>query len=228
MTNGSSLLGFSNVGSGMGAYTSTSLYNVSVGNTTSGNYNTTTKAMGVTTDASKSGLIGSVSLQNTTKEFYLYICVGNAVVNEALVDIGQLSSDLQYKADKTEVDGQWVSYYGNLINSSTALTNSGLVFDLSSHIPDDGYTYECLFSIAARTGTSSGNQLGIMVTDACQSVARVAHATTRTSSYASAAGQFLAIIDNNRKITIAEESGSQTSYVMIFRMHAYRRIGTNI
>lgn len=228
MTNGSSLLGFSNVGSGMGAYTSTSLYNVSVGNTTGGNYNTTTKAMGVTTDASKSGLIGSLSLQNTSKEFYLYICVGNSVVNEALVDIGQLSSDLQYKADKTEVDGQWVNN-ALILASNVACPNSDLSLDLSSWLPNDGYIYEILCDVTGRTGSTSGDTSGIAVTSdiLLDNGFNVVIAQTRSASTISFATSFTIPIGTERYLRLVNGVGANTgTFTLVAR--AYRRLGTNL
>ena len=52
--------------------------------------------LGISTDPLKSGIKGQLI---TNEEKYLYFCVGNAVVNKNLIDIGKISSELQYKAD---------------------------------------------------------------------------------------------------------------------------------
>lgn len=85
--------------SGSHTFTSTAGYGLPVGTATpySSWYSYYT-AIGVTSDSTKSGIESKLAdFKDESK--YLYICVGNTTVNEALVDVGNLSSDLQYKAD---------------------------------------------------------------------------------------------------------------------------------
>lgn len=54
-------------------------------------------AWGITTDSTKSGIEGQLTA-NINK--HLYICVGNTIVNENQIDVGNVLSELQYKADR--------------------------------------------------------------------------------------------------------------------------------
>lgn len=132
----------------------TSAYGTNIGTSYSSPSFDDKLTIGITRDASKSGITGSVNLQNSSNDLFVYICVGNTTVNEALVDVGQLSSDLLYKADKTEVDGQWVGTELFQIHDG-AMSVGTLSFDLSDYLPNDGYCYEVIVNLNFKGGSTT-------------------------------------------------------------------------
>ena len=150
----------------------------------------------------------------------LYYYVGEGMVNPQLVNVARIE---EVKANKTDVDGQWVSLNNIRALEWTNITSaSPLEIDLSSYIPDDGYDYlvsahmnfngtTLNYCTMYGTGTAFTGTLSLSVYN------QVVNATI------SARG--LVYVDTNRKIHIATgaASGSKTSCALL----GYRRIGTN-
>ena len=209
----------------------TSGYGVASGTSVGNNgwISPTQKAVGVVTDSTKSGITGSLILQNSDNESYVYICVGNTTVNEALVDVGQLSSDLQYKTDKTEVDGQWISF-PEIIEVGSPKSLGAYTFDISNYLPNDGYIYDVFLEcggslLKGGTGTIAMNVSSSVIPHNC----KIAQMSGDDS-----ANQFGGVaiplpIGTDRVLTV-ELTGSSgvtlnNSYVYLY---AYRRLGTNL
>lgn len=84
---------------GLGVGTSTTVEDAGAGDT-SYNAGDDGKAIGVSTDADKSGLIASLSNITAPVEGYYYIVVATATKTEIEADIDQITVDLANKADK--------------------------------------------------------------------------------------------------------------------------------
>lgn len=107
----------------------------------------TAKTIGVTTDPQKSGLELSDSGLN------LYYYIGETVQNANLINAGVLA---EVKADRTDVDGQWV------FNSKTLSTNGNagtINLDLSNILPNDNYCYELLIFHSMHSSNSTLSNL---------------------------------------------------------------------
>ena len=101
------------------------------------------KIIGLTTDASKSGIIAEESTAQ------LYFKVANAVQNLEILNAGEVLEALANKADKDSdlFDGQWVFNQIELTQSTAA----NQVLDLSNYLPDDCYNYEVMLSCHSYT-----------------------------------------------------------------------------
>jgi hypothetical protein len=153
----------------------------------------------------------------------LYFKVANAVQNLELLDAGKVLEGLAIKANKTDVDGQWVAKHLELMTSFPAGSQQ---FDLSEYLPNDGYIYEVMVSGYGATGTSSGNYISIFVSSDIQPLEiNLFRAITRTSSTAFGGGS---IIFPVRKTISIANSGNASSGTNVLALRAYRRLGTNV
>lgn len=149
---------------------------------------------------------------------------GQAVIDgKADTDLTNLTSTAS-----PNFDGQIVQTTLDIITSTTSInSNETKTYDLSSYLPDDNYTYEVYYSVAGETGTTSGNNVDIVVSSALlPATNRVARARTRASSSVTWCGSgTIPITGANRNISVTN-LGSAGS-INFFRVLAYRRVGTN-
>lgn len=134
-----------------------------------------------------SSLIGKTdTVQPQTIKGFLYIVIANAVKTEIEVDIDNVMSDVNNKADNDlanvntinpgsavqtalnnkvdknsdVIDGQWVYLNYELFAGTTFEEAETKTFSLDDVLPKDNYVYECLFNCYIRTGSTSGNAAG--------------------------------------------------------------------
>lgn len=158
---------------------------------------------------------------------YYYIVVSNKANKVLPVNVEGIISDLNNKADKEAVDGQWAYPYAVLANNVTYPTSSNITYDLSSYLPNDGYNYEVLFIGFLTTGSTSGNGLIMRLgTDCMQSnYANLCEVVTRTSSSAKAAGTAILTVGTGRTARVVANSGAKGTFSL--NVNGYRRVGTN-
>lgn len=127
-------------------------------------------------------------------------------------------------------DGEWNAKYLNVVNGVTYGVNTSTNYTLVDYLPDDDNIYEILISGYARTGTTSGNAVGLWVYGNAQPSAQtvISYINTRYSSnYADAkSGTILCKGGKSTTITVSN-SGSGTSGSCGVQISGYRRIGTN-
>ena len=156
----------------------------------------------------------------------LYYYVGDTIQNANLVNVGRL---VEVKANKTDVDGQWVNC-NQIILSATSLTGtSNIIVDLSTVLPDDGYEYECNFSMDL-TGDKSTNTTvrGALISDKGVYV-RVAQVRSWGTSVASVScGSCVLSIGLGRYIEVPRFSGYDGYGTAMVFLNAYRRLGKNV
>lgn len=89
-------------------------------------------------------------LTNVIENKYRYIVVATSAKTAIQVNIDNIVSDLNAKADKSELNGSWVQ---DIVALSSTLAIGTYTIDLSDILPKDGKNYECLFeSLIASTG----------------------------------------------------------------------------
>ena len=81
-----------------GAQVSSAGYGTNVGTLAQGDYPANGKTLGITTDATKSGIV-----LEANEDKYLYICVGNTIVNEELIDVSKVLSEAVLRSSLEEV-----------------------------------------------------------------------------------------------------------------------------
>lgn len=127
-------------------------------------------------------------------------------------------------------DGEWNAKYLTVVSGVTYGVNTSTNYTLVDYLPDDNNIYEVLVSGYARTGTKSGNAVGLWVHGNAQpnSQTVVSYINTRYSSnYADAkSGTILCKGGKATTITVSN-SGSGTSGNCGVQISGYRRIGTN-
>ena len=126
------------------------------------------------------------------------------------------------------LNGQWIGANHDIATGLSITTGTAKEYDLSEYLPDDNYSYEVMFTVTGRTGTTSGNaatiRVGLSSTASDNPV--VFKQVTRASNYMVNGGNGRVVIGSNRKIYIGNTGGS-TSTNINFVARAYRRVGTN-
>lgn len=132
---------------------------------------------------------------------------------------------LSTKANKTDVDGQWVAKtldMGSIsLNGSTNIT-----FDLSDYLPKDGFSYEVSVFADAATGAAEGNYINVKVGNGDESFeVTVCRVQTRTEAKVLGGGCAIIPIDSNR--TILFKRSTSWNGTAHWYARGYRRLGTN-
>lgn len=163
--------------------------------------------------------------EQRTMNKYLYFYVGGVAKNEHLVDVGRIEETLVDKANKSDVDGQWVHRSINLC-SNLNVSSTSTTYDVSNYLPNDGYIYEVIGNLFLTTGTASGNTVKIKMGTDIMNSHWVAGIQTRSGSAVINVAQIVMIVGNGRKIGIQSDSTDVGKYSL--QLTTYRRIGTNL
>lgn len=241
-------LGLTDASNNLGIYASsgtsglravTGAYNKNAGaSISSEGTQSTGKALGVTTDGTKSGIIADLpALTNTYGvNCYYYIVIATTTKTSIEVDIDEIATDLNGKADveltnlsstqSANFDGQWISSSITLAEDASCPSSAVVYFDLSNYLPSDNYKYEVLCYATAVTGSTSGNYARISIkTDLISDYTTICNVITRSSSTQYTSGACIFPIGTGRKITVGNWLANTGTYSLYIR--AYRRIGTN-
>ena len=191
----------------------------------------------VTVDNINNSIYGnSLTVQPQAIKVLCYIVVANSTKTEIEVDIDEIATEVNNKADRDgsnmissvkKIDGQWIKSSLS-IATNVAIGTTNYVYDLSSYLPNDGYNYEVLFGGNCTTGTTSGNSVALqIITDVlnanwiaiCGARTRVANANFFGS------GNAIVPVGTGRTVIVCGNSSWAGTFSMAAL--AYRRIGTN-
>ena len=173
-----------NYGQNIGLFGSTSMYGQSVPNSESSlSMPSLSTGIGVTNDASKSGLVADLSNITTSLDGYYYIVVATSTKTDIQVDIDNIATDLNGKADvdlsnvptskgiltesykngsswyRVYADG-WCEQGGEMSGASTNLTflkafiNSNYTFMATARIAGDNLAYTMHTIITNKTAST--------------------------------------------------------------------------
>ena len=214
-------------------------YNKNVGTTPSGSSYALSKSLGVTNESTKSGLVVdtttlSSSLTNYPLDCYYYIVIATSTKTDIQVDIDEIATDLNGKADTdltninsscAPIDGQWINSSVNLLNSGTfAGGSASQTFSLSSYLPNDNYNYEVIGYAWGNTGSTSGDYVNFFVESSLMDSLSIGTARTRTTSTIRWGGCFIIPVGTNRDLIFVDTGNGCTATISL---KGYRRIGTN-
>jgi hypothetical protein len=119
-------------------------------------------------------------------------------------------------------DGQWVQSNGTVVATSSGLGTGDYTYSLSSYLPDDGYNYEVIFNIVAKSASENVIQFQSSFIAPDADTRSYGQHTTNTNYTAQS---LLIPIGTNRNVTV--HVGTAGTNYMYIRVYAYRRIGTN-
>ena len=199
----------------------------------------TNKARTLTFDASDSNSIygNSATVQPQTIKTLYYIVIAALSKTEIEVDIDEIATDLNGKADtdltnltataSPNIDGQWV-ITDTIINNNANKAIGTYYFPLSSYLPNDGYKYEVMVHLYGASSSSAASTAVLAVWSdiftlpgTSASYAQViATTTTRVGT-----SDFTLPVGDERKIYYQIFSNEFATIYM--RLYGYRRIGTN-
>jgi hypothetical protein len=127
------------------------------------------------------------------------------------------------------VDGQWVNV-NKIIASDVNFKINGIdskTYSLASYLPDDGATYEVLFSLSGQTAATNGSSFAFLLsTDILYNVAMCTN-ITRTASYVLSSGNAIVPLTTRQIMVTQSNNTSGTPTMNWLRICAYRRVGTN-
>lgn len=239
---GTTNLGLQVGGTGASSYYLTagsSLANTSAGSAIT-SYSSNRASLGVSQTATNSGLVANTSsllnITNYPLDCYYYIVVATSTKTQIQVDIDEIATDLNGKADvdlsnltttaSSNFDGQWVRSGATIASGATLPTTDDLTYSLSTYLPDDNYNYEVIFICNLTTGTVSGNQSYISLQTDIQTYAiNVCRTQTRAASSVIAGGNAILPVGTGREVTVYHYSSNTGTFSLYAR--GYRRIGTN-
>lgn len=131
-------------------------------------------------------------------------------------------------------DGQWFSYNNTelvLLSSTTLNATTSTSVDISSYIPNDGYSYELLIRGYCRTSTTAGNNVFIRV-GANNSISSdnplLMRGLTRTASYRNISGNCLLPISATQRKIYIYNAGNATATTMTIQITGIKRVGKNV
>ena len=186
-------------------------------------------------DASNSNSIygNSSTVQPQTIKVLYYIVVATTTKTDIQVDIDEIATDLNSKADRDgsnmvssvkNFDGQWVGITSVGLYSGNSRT-SDLAIDISSYIPNDNYNYEILVWASISTSSTSGSiaHCGVK-SDIITDEVIICQCRTRASSNVNSGGNAIIPIHNRTITLVGFSSNTGSTYLSL---GGYRRIGTN-
>ena len=207
----------------------------------------TTGGTQINIDASRSSSIygNSTTVQPQTIKVLYYIVVATTTKTEIEVDIDEIATDLNGKADTDganmvssvkKFDSNWVlpSDTITVFDIASLAKNAYQSFNIASMgiLPSDNYDYEVMFMIYGATGTTSGNTANIyLATDKDYDGSTVTYryvgdrAKAQASSSQSLAGMCNLIVGSGRTIYVTNSGTAAAS--VTGKICGYRRIGTN-
>ena len=171
---------------------------------------------GVTTDPNYSGI------ETSDSDLYLYFYVGETVQNANLINAGRIE---EIKANKTDVDGQWVQSYLQIMKKTTAV--GSYTYDLSDYLPNDGYSYEVMFGVYQNSTAETYFTVGTKESPYTNKTNCFYCALVSTATGSNVSQTFTLPIDTSRKVylQISNKAITTTSFIDVI---GYRRIGTNV
>ena len=182
-----------------------------------------TKLNGFDFNASRSSSIygNSETVQPNAVAMRYFVVVATGSVNECQMNWSEWASGLQGKADKTAIDGQWVSA-PYLLSSATA--TGTYTIDLSSYLPSDNCTYEVILNLKTYHTTSCN--VTVYANDFPPFEFSSKTYTSDISQYArSQANTFLIPVSAKQVLMKIGTNNASENYLS---MIAYRRVGTNV
>lgn len=143
-------------------------------------------------------------------------------ITEALSDI-ELTDKINDVIDG--LDGAWTPSHLEICENRAAQTTDK-AWPLSSYLPNDGFNYEVLFTVAVTTGTTSGDCSSVYFeTPLIYGSITALSINTRTNSSMKNYAAAIIPIGTNRKITVRGVEGNTGTYSLHAR--GYRRLGKN-
>lgn len=133
------------------------------------------------------------------------------------------------KADYSKLDGQWVTK-DQVIASNVSFATGGSetkTYNLTNYLPNDGATYEVLFSLGGQSATTSGSSFAFVLSTDIVSNVFMCRSIARTAAYVFSYGNAIVPLTTRQiKVTQANNT-SGTPTMSSLRMCGYRRVGTN-
>ena len=130
-----------------------------------------------------------------------------------------------------QFDGGWESYQVALAAAGTLAAGASATYDISSHIPNDGYDYECLFDAHGETNGTTGANLQLRVeqgTSASGTSRLVLYRINPSGGAVRDGKQFTIPIlaSREKKVTVYNSASQATGNFRVF-LRARRRMGNN-
>lgn len=157
----------------------------------------------------------STGLELSDSDLYLYFYVGETVQNANLINAGRIE---EIKANKTDVDGQWVSANYKFLQNSVGTIN----VDLSSLIPKDGYIYELSINVMLVSTTYCQLQINGGVINQQQ----VAYSSSLSTGKQDTI--FSNVIVPLKRDRVIRVDCPETPKSYTLTVVGYRRVGTNL
>lgn len=183
-----------------------------------------------TASRSSSAYKNNAPVQEHATQMYLYFYVGE-YSRDAIEQTAGLNTEIfNNKADKSEVDGQWVNKQLQLQSTlSVTASTTNKVYDLSDYLPKDNNSYEVLISSYITTPATTNSFMQTILKTQYVNALSICRVRAASASGTQTRGSALIPVGPDRQLTWVQDQTSSNfngSYDLI--LWAYRRVGTNI
>ena len=141
-----------------------------------------------------------------------------------------------YNLSSTVFDGQWVISPYMILQGTALSATTTYQYSLTSYLPNDGYSYEVIFSGTCSTTSTKGKTASVFIYPGQKTYSdmetlsggiRIARAVARTAANQKYGGSAVVPLTGaTRYITVNTMDSSANSTVYLWAS-AYRRLGTN-
>lgn len=132
-------------------------------------------------------------------------------------------SILNAKADKSEIDGEWIPINEQLAYNVSLQGNSYLTYDLSPYLPDDNNIYEILLSGRAATTYVTGAYAPLLVrTNSIGTTIYLCSCRAINTTSVNCAGAATIPIGNDRELYITRTPDYQGLFTLL--LCGYRKV----
>lgn len=127
-------------------------------------------------------------------------------IETAKSDIKNLQTNLNSKANSSDIDGKWTKCNKVLLTATTCSKTYNQTFDLTSLLKENA-VYEILVTAFCKCLASANTGYGLDAkTTLCEAV-QLCYADTRVNAYASGDGSCVVPIGTDRKLTLTVHNG---------------------
>lgn len=137
--------------------------------------------------------------------------------------IEEINETIETKADKTEIDGNWVNKGVTLGNGFSIAAGATKTFSLSSYLPNDGALYEVIFSINCEL--NNGNHYVSFAAKTDKITTEIAALRLKTSTMAGfEANCFILPVGTARAVYLTAKSNITGTHYLYFTVSGYRKV----
>ena len=174
----------------------------------------------------------ALSIQNDVNSKFASISNINEEINANYEKFQKIDDLENLKANKTDVDGQWVYKIVQLFSNREFAGLEAFTVDISDYLPNDGYDYEVFLTCLGITGKAVGDSIHVMCSTGSSAGSNFTAFFGQIRNQVANQSQIvqsshtLPVSANDKAITISQ--GNNIKCTINCSIQGYRRLGKNV